>query len=400
MRYKYRAVDRRGSMVSGQLEANNPTDLEGRLGKLGLDLIEAKAEKERPSLFGGSKVSRQDLVTFCFHLEQLTRAGVALLEGLVDLRDSLDHPGFRAVIANVIEDIEGGQQLSQALASHPKIFDNVFVNLIRAGEQTGELSDVLKNLVETLKWQDELASQTKKIIMYPAFAGTVIMGVVFFLMVYLVPQLVGFIKAMQQTLPLQTRILIAVSDFFVAYWWLVLMSPFILLGLFWLWRVSDPDYQYRVDGMKLKIPVVGPVLQKLVMARLANYFALMYGAGITILDCIKVLEGVVGNLVIADGLKEVRRQIAEGKSVAASFEHVNMFPPLVLRMLRVGETTGALDNSLINVSYFYNRDVKESIERVQVLIEPFMTVVMGLLLGSVMISVLGPIYDLISKLKT
>lgn len=399
MHFKYRAVDSRGRMVSGELDANNLVDLEGRLLKLGLDMIEADAKKDRGSLFGGKSVSRKDLITFCFHLEQLSRAGVPLLEGLADLRDSIDHPGFREVIANIIEDIEGGLQFSQALAAHPTIFDTVFVNLLRAGEQTGKISDVLKNLVETLKWQDELASQTKKIIMYPAFAGTVIMGVVFFLMIYLVPQLVGFIKSMQQTIPLQTRILIAISDFFVHYWWLVLSSPLMVMGGIWLWKQLDPDFQYKVDGIKIRIWVIGPVLEKIAMARLSNYFALMYGAGISILECIKVLEGVVGNEVLAEGLQDVRAQIAEGKSVAASFAQVQLFPPLVLRMLRVGENTGGLDNALANVSYFYNRDVKESIEKVQVLIEPFMTVVMGLLLGSVMISVLGPIYDLISKLK-
>lgn len=400
MRFKYRAIDSRGRTVNGELEANNPIDLEGRLTKLGLDLVEARVRAERTSLLGGKTIRRTDLITFCFHMEQLTRAGVALLEGLADLRDSLDHPTFREVIANVIEDIEGGHQFSQALSAHPKVFDTVFVNLVRAGEQTGKLSDVLKNLVDTLKWQDELAAQTKKIIMYPAFVGTVIMGVIFFLMIYLVPQLVNFIKSMQQTLPLQTRILIAISDFFVNYWWLILMSPvFVVLGM-WLWKKSDPEYQYRMDRLTLRIPVVGPVLEKIVMARLANYFALMYAAGISILDCLKVLEGVVGNLVVAEGLQDVRAQIAEGKSVSSSFEHVNLFPPLVLRMLRVGENTGGLDNALANVSYFYNRDVKESIEKVQVLIEPVMTVVLGLLLGGVMVSVLGPIYDLITKIKT
>lgn len=400
MRFKYRAIDSRGRTVNGELEANNPIDLEGRLTKLGLDLVEARVRAERTSLLGGKTIRRKDLITFCFHMEQLTRAGVALLEGLADLRDSLDHPTFREVIANVIEDIEGGHQFSQALSAHPKVFDTVFVNLVRAGEQTGKLSDVLKNLVDTLKWQDELAAQTKKIIMYPAFVGTVIMGVIFFLMIYLVPQLVSFIKSMQQTLPLQTRILIAISDFFVHYWWLILLSPvFVLLGM-WLWKKSDPEYQYRMDRLTLRIPVVGPVLEKIVMARLANYFALMYAAGISILDCLKVLEGVVGNLVVAEGLQDVRAQIAEGKSVSSSFEHVNLFPPLVLRMLRVGENTGGLDNALANVSYFYNRDVKESIEKVQVLIEPVMTVVLGLLLGGVMVSVLGPIYDLITKIKT
>jgi type IV pilus assembly protein PilC len=400
MQFKYRAIDESGRQVRGQAEAGNPVDLEARLSRLGLSLIDAKEISLKPTLFGGNTIRRADLITFCFHMEQLARAGVPLLEGLEDLRESLEQPRFRQVVATMIEDIEGGLQLSQAMAKHPTVFDPVFSNLIESGEATGRLADVLKNLVETLKWQDELAAQTKKIIMYPAFVGTVIMGVIFFLMIYLVPQLVGFIRSMQQTLPWNTRLLIAISEFFVAYWWLILASPFMVMLGIWIWKRSDAEYQMKMDRIKLKTPFIGPVLQKIILARFSNYFAMMYDAGITILDTLKILEGVIGNKVLAKGLVEVREQIGEGQSVSASFERVRLFPPLVIRMIRVGENTGALDNALQNISYFYNRDVKESIEKVQAMIEPAMTVVLGLLLGSVMISVLGPIYDLLTKLKT
>ncbi|MDK2123167.1 type II secretion system F family protein [Parachitinimonas caeni] len=400
MLFKYRAVDPKGRIIRGKLEATNPIDLEGRLSRISLDLIDAAAIEYRPSLFASKNIKRQDLITFCFHLEQLTRAGVPLLDGLVDLRDSIDHPTFREIIANVVEDIEGGQQLSQALSAHPKVFDTVFVNLIRAGEASGQLPDVLKNLVETLKWQDELAAQTKKLLMYPAFVGTIVVGVTLFLLIWLVPQLVKFIRSMQQELPLQTRVLIAISEFLQHHWWVLPLIPVAILAGMAAWKALDPRYQFRVDYLKLKMPFIGGILEKIVMARLANYFALLYGAGITILECIRILEGVVGNLTIGEGLTEVRDQIAEGQSVTNSFERVRMFPPLVLRMLRVGEDTGAIDTSLQNVAYFYNRDVKESIEKIQALIEPVMTVVLGLILGTVMLSVLGPIYDLITKIKT
>lgn len=400
MQYKYRAIDQSGRTVTGQTEAANLVDLESRLTRLGLDLISEKEVTPRARLFGGNAIRRSDLITFCFHMEQLTRAGVPLLEGLGDLRDTLEQPRFRQVVATMIEDIEGGLQLSQAMAKHPTVFDNVFSNLIRSGEATGRLPDVLRNLVETLKWQDELAAQTKKIIMYPAFVGSVVLGVTFFLMVYLVPKLVNFIQTMQQTLPWNTKVLIAISNFFVNYWWALLLSPFVVMAGMFLWKQSDPDYQMKVDRIKLNIPFLGSVLQKIVLARFSSYFALLYDAGITILDSIKILEGVVNNKVLEKGLVEVREQIGEGQSVSSSFERVRLFPPLVIRMLRVGENTGALDNALQNVSYFYNRDVKESIEKVQTMIEPAMTVVLGLILGSVMLSVLGPIYDLLTKLKT
>ena len=397
MLFRYRAADTQGRVQTGQLEAANLADLELRLGRLGMTLIHAKGGGL--DLLGRRKISRRELITFTFHLEQLTRAGVPLLDGLADLRDSLDHPVFREVIANVIEDIEGGSMLSQALAAHPKVFDAIFVNLIRAGEASGELPAVLKSLTESIKWQDELIAQAKKVVMYPAFVGVLVFCVVCFLMVYLVPQLVEFIKSMKQEIPLNTRILLWISDFFVHFWWLIILTPPALFA-FIHWRVkTDPAFKFRVDGWKLKIPPVGSILHKIILARFANFFALLYGAGIPILDCIRITQGIVNNVVVADALQRVEAQIREGQGVTASFERVGMFPPLVLRMLRVGENTGQLDHALLNVSYFYDRDVKEAIERVQALVEPTMTVVLGLILAWIMSSVLGPIFDTISKLK-
>ncbi|MGL4995866.1 MAG: type II secretion system F family protein [Deefgea sp.] len=397
MRFVYRAADGQGKVQQGQIEAANMADLELRLGRLGLTLIHAKSSNS--DLFGRRKISRRELITFTFHLEQLTRAGVPLLEGLADLRDSIDHPVFREVIANVIEDIEGGSLLSQALAAHPKVFDVVFVNLIRAGEASGELAEVLKNLTESIKWQDELIAQAKKVVMYPAFVGVLVFCVVCFLMVYLVPQLVDFIKSMKQEVPLNTQILLWISDFFVHFWWLIILTP-PLVFVFIRWRVkTDPAFRFKVDGWKLRIPAIGSILHKIILARFANFFALLYGAGIPILDCIRITQGIVNNTVIADALQRVEAQIREGQGVSASFERVGMFPPLVLRMLRVGENTGQLDHALLNVSYFYNRDIKEAIERVQALVEPTMTVILGLILAWIMSSVLGPIFDTISKLR-
>ena len=206
MRFIYRAANAQGKVQAGQIEAANLADLELRLARLGLMLIQGKSSHRE--VLGRRKISRRELITFTFHLEQLTRAGVPLLEGLTDLRDSIDHPVFREVIANIIENIEGGRLLSQALASHPKVFDVVFVNLIAAGEASGELPAVLKSLTDSIKWQDELIAQAKKVILYPSFVAVLVFGVVAFLMVYLVPQLVDFMKSMKQEIPLNTQILL------------------------------------------------------------------------------------------------------------------------------------------------------------------------------------------------
>ncbi|MCE9570584.1 MAG: type II secretion system F family protein [Rhodocyclales bacterium] len=397
--YAYKAMNLNGRTVMGRLEAINLIDLEMRLKRMDLDFINGDTVKQG-GLINRAGITRPELINFCFHLEQLARAGVSLIESLTDLRDSIENPRFREIIAGMVESIEGGKTLSQALAEHPQTFDEVMVSLIRAGEETGSLPQVLNNLLESLKWQDELAAHTKKLIMYPAFLGTVVVAITMFMMIYLVPKMAGFIRNMGQELPTQTKILIATSEFFVNYWYVVVGLPIILAAVIAFLVNSSKAARYRFDDDKLRLPYIGEILRKIILSRFASVFAMMYSSGITILDSIKATEDVVGNLVIKEGLEQVGELIAEGQNVTAAFQTTGMFPPLVLRMLRVGENTGALDTALANVSYFYNRDVRESIEKVQSMIEPVMTVTIGLLLGWIMMAVLGPIYDIITKMKT
>lgn len=396
--YIYKAVSPNGQLVNGRIDAINVVDLEMRLRRMELDLIDGEPVSNR-TLLGSAKIPRRELIHFCFHLEQLIRAGVPIMEGLSDLRDSLEHPRFREVIASLVEAIEGGQTLSQAMELQDKVFDKIFVSLIRSGEATGNLSSVLKGLNESLKWEDELASQSKKLIMYPAFVGTVVISATFFLMIYMVPQMKQFVKNMGQVLPTQTRILFFISDMMVAYWYLVLLIPIVLVVGLMLVLHSNPLSRIWFDRIKLQVPLVGDIIRKIILSRFANTFALLYASGIPIIDSIRTTQEVVGNLYVRQGLERVEQLIIEGQNVTAAFHSIGFFPPLVIRMLRVGESTGALDEALINVSYFYNRDVKESVEKVQQLIEPTLTVVLGLLLGWIMLSVLGPVYDVISKIK-
>jgi len=395
--FAYTAVTAAGKRTSGLLDAANPVDLEMRLKRMGLDLIAGKPSHAGASV--GGAVPRRELINFFFNLEQLSRAGVTLLESLGDLRDSVTDPRFRQVIASLIESIEGGKRLSQALGEHPRTFDRVFVALVKAGEESGQLPEVFSHLTETLKWQDEMASQTKQILMYPSFVLVVVTALIFFLMIYLVPQLVVFIKAMGQELPTQTKILIAVSSAFVNYWYLMLFVPLALVVAVIVAARVSAAARLWLDGMKLRVWPIGPILRKIIMARFSRSFAMTYASGITILESISILRDIVGNTVIANSLDRVKREIEEGKNLTQSFANTGLFPPLVMRMLRVGEATGGLDTALLNVSYFYERDVKESIKRVQTMIEPMLTLIMGGILGWIMFSVLMPIYDLITKLK-
>jgi type IV pilus assembly protein PilC len=397
--YSYKAIDAVGKSVLGRIEAVNLFDLEQRLARMELDLIAGAPASDMSRLFGGGRVTRQDLINFCFHLEQLASAGVPIMEGLTDLRDSIENPRFREVVSGLVESIQGGQSLSQALADYPSVFGKVFVSLVRSGEQTGKLAEVLKSLSESLKWEDELAAQTKKLALYPAFVGSIVLIVTFFLMIYLVPQMTGFIRNMGQDIPLQTRILIAVSSFFVNYWWAIIAAPFVAWAGLKAAIQTNPGVAYAIDHYKISMPLIGPILRKIILSRFASSFAMMYGAGITVLDSIRSCEEIVGNRPLEHALRRAGQQIAEGKNLTAAFQDLALFPPLVIRMMRIGENTGKLDTALLNISYFYNREVRESIGKVQAMIEPALTVVLGAILGWVMLSVLGPVYDAISKMK-
>ncbi len=396
--YSYKAIDSNGKSAKGMQDAANLIDLEMRLKRGGLDLISGKEEASHAA-FGASKIKRVHLITFFFNLGQLSRAGVPLLECLADLRDTMEEPTFREIIASMVESIENGKKLSQAMAENPNAFDKITVNLTKAGEDSGRLVEVFEHLTESIKWQDEMASQTKNMMIYPLFVGTIVLGITAFLMIYLVPQLVGFIKGMGQEIPIQTRLLLATSSVFVNYWYVILVTPPILFGAYIAALKINPRLQYHVDNLKLNIWPTGPILRKIILARFANTFAMMYSSGITILDCIANSRDLVDNQVIAESLQNVMSEIEAGKNLTQSFQQAGIFPPLVVRMLKVGESTGQLDQALLNVSYFYDRDVKDSIKKVQVMIEPTMTIILGALLGWVMLSVLSPIYDIIGKVK-
>lgn len=397
--YKYRSMTRDGKILMGNLDAANEADLENRLANMRLDLIRADITQEKRSSFGQKKVEKKDLIGFCIHMNQLSKAGIPLLAGLTDMRDSLDHPRFKEVIANIIEAIEGGKNLSEALADYPKIFDTLFVNLIKAGEMSGKMADVFESLAEMLKWQDELSQSTKKLLMAPLIVGAVVFGVTIFLMVYLVPQLVEFIVNMGEALPMHTRALIATSDFMSAYWYLIIPMPIVLFIVIKLMVATNDKARYNFDTFKLKFPKVGPVLQKIILSRFASFFSMMYGAGIPILQSLQISEGVIDNVVIRKALAQAREDIEQGQPISKSFEITGMFPPLVIRMLKIGETTGGLDKALMNVTYFYDREIKDSIDKLQAMIQPVMTAVVGGLLGWVMISVLGPVYGALSNIQ-
>ena len=375
-------------------------ELEKRLSNMGFDLLSYKEHtKLNRRAFRRKSINRRELINFTFHIEQLIKSGVPLIDSLKDIRDSLEYSHFTDVLQTIIDDIEGGKTLSLALAEHPAIFDKVYVTLVRVGEETGQLAEVLKDLGETIRWQDELVSQTKKIMIYPAIVTAIVFMVVTFLMMYLMPQLVPFIKNIGSEIPLHTQILINISNLFLDYWYVIFsLPPMIFFGLRFA-AERNPRVKHTLDGLKLKIWIFGPLLTKIKLARFANYFAMMYSSGITVLDALNISADMVDNLVLEESIRSARNSISDGVIISKSFEVTGVFPSMIVRMLKVGEDTGAMDDALLNVSYFYNREVKESIEKIEPTILPILTVVLGGIMMWIMMAVLGPVYDAVAGVK-
>jgi type IV pilus assembly protein PilC len=400
--YRYRAVTESGQVRTGRTEALNVPDLETRLKQIQLELIEASI-RTSASIFAapGRAVKPKDLITFCLHLSQVTRAGISLLDGLKDLVDEAEQPRFRAILGAVVEAIQSGTRLADALAAYPKVFSRTFVALIRAGEQSGNIPETFQKLADSLKWQDELRASFKKLLIYPAFGLSIIIGVFLFLMIYLVPQLSSFIRSMSGgQLPLQTKLLLGISGFLVHHWWVLLAVPAAGgIALILVLRFASEGLRTDLDRLKLRLPLVGATLQKISLARFTSTLGMLYASSVPVLSALDLAGGAAGNRVITKAVVECKAKITDGLTIAESFEHAKLFPKLVIRMLRIGEATGELDRSLANVSYFYDREIKESIESLQAVIEPVLTVFMGSILGWLILSMLGPLYDTISKLK-
>ncbi|MGE0754438.1 MAG: type II secretion system F family protein [Alphaproteobacteria bacterium] len=396
--YNYTAINPKGNRMRGVVVADNELDLESRLSQLGLDLVDArKARAKRTSRFG--RVKLKDMIVLCMHLEQLDRAGVPLHDALADVRDSCESPKLRDIMTGVYESVKNGSMLSKSFAAYPKTFSEVFVGLVAAGEKTGSLAESFMHLSEHLKWSAEIKRKVKKATRYPIALLVVISVVITVLMVAVVPKLVDFIIAQGFSIPLHTRALIAVSYAFENFWYLILGVPAALVALLVLFYNISDAFAYRVDALILRMPVIGQVIRKLDMARFTHFFAVMFNSGIDILDSLEAAKGVVSNRVLKDSIDLVKRNVTEGNSLTSSLRLSNQFPNLVIRMFKVGEDSGNMTDALENINFFYNREVNDAVDSMVGMIQPILTVVMGIIIFWVIAAVFGPLYESFSKMK-
>lgn len=397
--YAYRALNEAGKQVRGKLTANNETDLYQQLEQIGLMLIDSKAVKA--SALGNAMakgIDAREKIQFFVHLEQLQAAGVPLIDSLTDVRDSTDTPRLRDLVATLLNDVQGGTPLSEAFSKHPKIFGDLYAALIAAGEESGNLTSAFQHLTRHVRWEDAIRKRIVKAVRYPAVVLVLITGMLMFMMGVVVPGIVEFLRSNQTELPVITVALIGTSDFIRAYWWIILLTPIVIVGSIIALANSTDAMRYAIACLMLRVPVFGPLISKLAISRFAHFFAVMFQSGVPILQCLETAQRVVTNRCLEEAMKTVRQQVQNGEPLSLAMRNSGQFPSLVCRMVKIGEDSGNLGGVMDNVTGFYDKDVDEAIDAMIGMIEPAITVVSGVVMGWIVAGVMGPIYDSLGSL--
>jgi type IV pilus assembly protein PilC len=397
LNYSYVALNDKGRKTRGEVMAENELDLETRLKDLGMDLIDYREKKEKKAGFM-SKIKMQDMIVFCMHMEQLERAGVPLLDALADARDATDSLKLKNILTSVYENVKNGIMFSTALGQHPMVFDPVFVGLIAAGEKTGNLGESFVNLANHMKWTNDLRRKIKKATRYPIVLVVVLSAVISILMLFVVPKLIEFILAQGFEIPLHTELLISFSSFFGEYWYACLGVPVLTFIAGMMGYRTSESFAYKVDKYMLKAPIIGKVIRKINLARFTQFFSVMFRSGIDILESLRAAREVVGNRVLKESIDLVYRSVIEGNRLTESLRMSSQFPNLVVRMFKVGEESGNMNDALENINFFYNREVDDAVDGMVSMIQPILTVVMGSMIFWVIAAVFGPLYQSFSKM--
>lgn len=347
---------------------------------------------------GKAKIKVRDLIQLFMHLDQMQGSGVPMLEALSDIRDTTENQTLRDMMSDIYRDVSEGSSLSEAFANHPKVFTNLYISLVKAGEDTGDLSHSYKQLVKYLKWVDDMQTKIRKATRYPMILMFVVIMTIVVMMGYVVPQIVGFIQNLDQELPFYTTALMATSTFFQQYWWAVFATPVILFMAYKFFRKGSENFAYRMDALFLQLPLAGPLIRKISIARYAQTFSALFSSGIDVLGCLRSSQNTVSNIALLEALNAVQAQVETGAPLSAAFNASGEFPSMVIRMVKIGEETGNLTVVLDQVSEFYTRDVDEAVQGLITMIEPMLTLILGVMILWIAVAVFGPIYSSFEKL--
>lgn len=397
--------DDSGKSVKGSVEAVDEAAVMALLKKQHLRALSVTAEKKSSSvldrLFSKGKVKSDDLVIFTRQLSAMVGAGVPLVRALNSLETHSESPALKAILANIISQVEGGTPLGDALAKHPNTFSEVYINMVRAGEAAGILDEILKRLAIQQEKNASMRKKIKSAMTYPTILLIITFGAFFGLMLFVIPELGRIMKDLggaDAELPPLTQIMLGISGFIVGWWFVVI--PLVIAGIMLLMRyIKTPPGRKQFHQLVLRVPAINSIIRKVVVARFARTFSALNGAGVSILETMTITAHALGNVVYEESLLEAVKSVKNGKQLSQVMEEDGLYPAIVSQMLAVGEETGQTDTVLLKVADFYEEEVDVAIAGISSVIEPVMIVIMGGAVGLIAASVMGPIAGLANQIQ-
>ncbi len=400
--FQYKGRNQRGEAVRGHLDAVSPDAVAAQLLNSGVIPIDIVISKAREDVFGAlrarwlasAKITLTDLALFSRQMFTLLKAGVPIMQALRGLRESTQNPAFAKVIASVGESLDTGLDLNSAMRRHPKVFSSLYVNLIQVGETTGSLQEVFLQLAIYLEREKDTRDQIKSATRYPTFVVAAIAIAMFIINLFVIPTFARVYAGFKIELPLATKILIATSNFTVAYWPVILLTVAATI-IFTRYYVNTTEGRYRWHKFKLGIPVVGKIVYQATLSRFARALAVMMKSGVPLVQGMTVVSRAVDNDYISDRIVQMRDGVERGETIARTAAATGMFPPLVIQMISVGEETGSVDDLMFNVADYYEREVDYDIRNLSTAIQPILIVFLAIMVFILALGVFLPMWDLV-----
>lgn len=399
--YVYKAVDSKGKMIKGEMEAQSEIELTTELAKTGYLPISVSfktVKAVRSILKGGKKVNLQELVVFTRQFATIIKAAVPIIEGLRVLSDQAEDPALKQALNQVVHDVEGGASLSLAMAKHPNVFHDLYVNTVIAGESAGVLDKVLIRLSKMLEDEQENKTNISTAMRYPIMVVIALFIALFVLSVFVVPQFAKIYQDAKLALPLPTQIMILISSAMKNYWYVTF--PSIAGALFaFRWFINTKEGRHWWDGLKFSAPIVGKVYTKITMLRFASMLSVLYQAGLPVLKTLDIVGITIGNVILSKEVEGVKRDVADGKGISGAVLQSKFFPRLVGYMIAIGEKSGSLPLMLDSLCEYYDLEVKTTIKNLTTMIEPIMTAVLGVVVMGMALAIFLPLWSMISVIK-
>lgn len=400
MKLAYKAISKDGKRIKGTIEARDIKEAGIFLRRKELvPLSVKKPSKGFLEIFSfGNKIRAANIVFFTRQLSLMISAGLTLLQSLHILREQLENPRMIEMTEGIIQDIEGGGTFSKAISKYPQVFSPIYISLIRSAETSGLFDKILLKLADNLEKHEKLVRTIKGALIYPVVVLGMMMGVIVIMLVFVIPPLARLYQDLDLEMPLPTRIVLGLSSFVINFWPLILIATVVGFYFYGKWH-KTPKGKAFIDTASLKIPIFGKLFMEQILAEFSRTCGLLIGTGVLVVDSIVQAADTTGNIIYRDGIIAVSRMVEKGVTVGDALSTNEIFPPILVQMAKIGEQTGKLDESLIKVSQYYEEEVDQTVKNLTTLMEPFIIIILGIGVGFLIISIITPIYSLVSSIK-